>query len=69
METQIITNIKISGMHCGACQKVIEKKLMKIEGVEKVNVELSGEAAITANRSIKIDEIKLALKGTDYQVS
>lgn len=59
---------KISGMHCGACQKVIEKKLMKIEGVKKVNVELSGEAVITANRSINIDEVKLALEGTDYKV-
>lgn len=68
METQITTNIKISGMHCGACQKVIEKKLMKIEGVEKVNVELSGEAIITANRSINIDEVKLALKGTGYNL-
>ena len=56
-------------MHCGACQKVIEKKLMKIEGVEKVSVELSGEAIVTANRSINIDEVKLALKGTDYKVS
>lgn len=60
---------KISGMHCGACQKVIEKKLMKIEGVEKVNVELSGEVIITAGRSINRDEVILALKGTDYQVS
>ncbi|MFA5933182.1 MAG: heavy metal-associated domain-containing protein [Microgenomates group bacterium] len=60
---------KISGMHCGACQKVIEKKLMKIEGVEKVSVELSGEAIVTANRSINIDEVELALKGTDYKVS
>lgn len=55
-------------MHCGACQKVIEKKLMKIEGVEKVNVELSGEAIITAKRPINIDEVRLALEGTDYQV-
>ncbi len=62
------TTLKVSGIHCGACQKVIEKKLMKIDGTSKVNVELSGEVIITANRAINIDEVKVALEGTDYQV-
>lgn len=60
---------KVSGMHCGACQKVIEKKLSKIGGVSAVNAELNGEVSVMANRPISIDEIKLALEGTDYQVN
>lgn len=63
------SNFKVLGMHCGACQKVIERKLMKIKGTVKINVELNGEVIITANRSINTDEIKLALEGTGYQVN
>ncbi|HCE30946.1 hypothetical protein A2778_05660 [Candidatus Daviesbacteria bacterium RIFCSPHIGHO2_01_FULL_40_24] len=60
---------KVLGMHCQACQKVIEKKLMKIEGVSQVIALLSGEVTVVANRSITSDEVKLALEGTEYQIS
>ena len=56
---------KVLGMHCQACQKVIEKKLMKIEGVSQVIALLSGEVTVVANRSITSDEVKLALEGTE----
>ncbi|MBI2338102.1 heavy-metal-associated domain-containing protein [Candidatus Daviesbacteria bacterium] len=59
---------KILGMHCGACQKLIEKKLSKIDGVLTVNAQLSGDVSVSANRSINPDEIRLALEGTDYQI-
>ena len=57
---------QVSGMHCGACQKVIEKKLSKIMGVSGVNAQLNGEVIVCANRSVNLDEVKLALEGTDY---
>lgn len=60
---------KVSGMHCEACQKVIEKKLMKIEGVTEVNVEPNGEVAVTADHPVELGEVQIALDGTDYQVS
>lgn len=60
---------KVSGMHCGACQKVIEKKLSKLEGVTTVSASLDGDVLISANRSIDRDEVQLALEGTDYIVS
>ncbi len=60
---------KVSGMHCGACQKVIEKKVSKISGVNGVNITLGGDLSVSANRSISLDEIKLALEGTDYTVT
>lgn len=62
-------NFKVSGMHCGACQKVIEKKLSKIEGVTGVSVSLDGDVLISANRSIDRDEVQLALEETEYTVS
>jgi len=55
-------------MHCQACQKVIEKKLMKINGVLRVITQLSGKVTIVANRLVTANEVKLALEGTDYQV-
>lgn len=60
--------IKITGMHCKACQKVIERKLVKIPDVLQVKAMLSGEVTIIASRSINADEIKLALEGTDYKI-
>lgn len=69
MDTPITTSVKITGMHCGACQKVIEKKISKIAGVLGVTAELSGNVVISADRSVSTDEIKLALEGTDYQVA
>lgn len=63
------SKFKILGMHCQACQKVIEKKLMKINGVSRVIALLSGEVTVAANRLVTINEVKLALEGTEYQVS
>lgn len=64
-----MNQFKILGMHCGACQKVIGKKLAKIEGVTGVSASLNGDVSVSAGRVIDIDEVRLALEGTDYQVS
>ncbi len=68
MNTKITTNVTIQGMHCEACQKIIQRRLGKIEGILEVQAPLSGEISILANRSISIDEVKTALEGTDYLV-
>lgn len=60
---------KIKGMHCGACQKVIEKKLSKVAGVFGVKAKLDGDVFVSANRTISSDEVRFALEGTDYAVS
>lgn len=60
--------IQLSGLTCGACQKLITKRIMKIDGVESVNVELNGKTDIAAKRNILNDEIKKVLEGTQYQV-
>lgn len=60
--------IKISGLTCSACQKLISKRLMKIDGVESVSVELTGKTDIKAKRTINDIEIKKMLEGTLYQI-
>lgn len=64
-----MNQFKVLGMHCGACQKVIEKKVSKISGVDGVSISLDGDLSVLANRSINLDEVKLALEGTEYAVS
>ena len=60
--------IQISGLTCGACQKLIGKRIKTITGVEDVIVELSGKTQITATREIAEEEIKKVLEGTHYNV-
>ena len=64
----MIQKIKISGLTCEACQKLITKRLTKVTGVENVTVALSGQADIVAQREITNQEIMQALEGTKYQL-
>lgn len=41
MADPIKTSYKISGMHCAACELLVEKRVAKIEGVQKVDAKLS----------------------------
>jgi copper chaperone CopZ len=45
-------------------------KLAKIPGVSNVVVDpVTGSAAITAERTINLEEAKAALSGTDYSIN
>lgn len=64
-----ITKVQLSGLTCGACEKVISKRLQKIEGVQEVHVTVqNGATSITATRPISTDEVTLALEGTHYKI-
>ena len=65
MET---TTLTISGLTCGACQKLIQKRISRIDGVEDVVVELSGQTSIKASRKITSGEVVEVLKDTKYKV-
>lgn len=66
----IQTNIQLAGLTCGACQKVTQKYIGKIDGVQDVHVDLqTGVATITADRTISTEEVMKALEGTHYQVA
>lgn len=61
--------VRLSGLTCHACQKLVEKFLKRIEGVKTVIVDLdSGKTSIIANRVIAIREIEQALANTAYQI-
>lgn len=63
------TKFQLSGLTCGACEKVISKRLQKIDGVQTVQVSAqSGVASISASRPISKQEVVATLVGTHYQV-
>lgn len=65
----MLTKLKLSGLTCPACQKLTQNRIRKIPGVTEVKVDLgSGEAEITADRTINNEEVAAALQGTPYQV-
>jgi len=69
MNTDQTTTVRLSGLTCHACQKLVTKYLKSIHGVKDVIVDLeTGMTTITANRAIPIPEIELALQNTAYQI-
>jgi copper chaperone CopZ len=60
--------VKITGLTCEACQKLISKRISKIDDVENVDVALNGETNINAARAISNKEIMSVLVGTKYQI-
>ena len=69
MSDSIKTFVELSGMTCPACEKLIGKRLLKIEGVTQVKVNLKDETAqIEGLRKINENEVKKILDGTQYQV-
>lgn len=64
------TNIKISGISCGACVKLIQKRIGGIEGVQEVNIDKdSGQTEIISQRVLPIEKIKSSLKDTPYDLT
>ena len=64
----VTTTVKLSGLYCDACPRLITKRIGKIEGVQTVQVDMGGTAAISADRAIGQDEIRTALTGTRYSI-
>ncbi|MFA5996035.1 MAG: hypothetical protein WCW27_04205 [Patescibacteria group bacterium] len=64
-----ILQFTISGFHCAACITLSTLKLKKIPGVIQVNTSgLDGKTELVSNRAITLEEVKTALKDTEYSV-
>ncbi len=62
-------HFKISGMHCEACFKVIALKVKKVGSVTDFTLQENGDAVLTSERAITLDEVRASLQETDYTVS
>lgn len=62
--------IKVTGMTCATCASTIEKSLLNLEGVSKVEVNLAKEiASVEYNSSkLKINDLDNAVKDAGYDV-
>ncbi len=64
-----ILNLKISGISCDACIKLIKKKVGKIIGVKDVVIkDNNGETLIVSENELKTSDIVTALKSLPYKV-
>lgn len=67
--TNYSLNVKISGITCEACIKLIKRKVGKLDGVSDVTVkDNNGETTITSIKKLNISDITSALSGLPYQV-
>lgn len=62
--------IKISGITCDACVRLIQKRVGAVKGVSEVVVNKdTGETKIFSSKEITKDDIEYVLADTDYQIS
>lgn len=68
MKNQTLS-LKISGITCDACVKLIKKKVGKLDGVSEVDIkDNNGETTITSIKKLNISDITSALSGLPYQI-
>ena len=62
--------LNVQGMSCGSWENKVEGNVVKLNGVESVNVQLSeGKVGVTFNEeSVDLRDIKDAIKDTGYEV-
>lgn len=62
-------NLKISGITCEACIRLIRKKVGKIIGVKDVVIkDNNGQTMIVSNNDLKISDIISSLESLPYKV-
>lgn len=62
-------NIPIDGMTCSACSAAVEKGLSRLEGIEKVSVNINtGRAYVVYDSErLRLSQIKQSIKDTGYE--
>ncbi len=63
------TNLKLNGLSCEACVKLVTSRFKKIPDVEEVKVDLaSGKVAITSKTELALPILGQSLAGTHYSI-
>lgn len=60
--------VKLSGLTCEACAKLVKRRIEKIDGVENATVLNDGTASIVASFNITKEDVRNALSDTEYKV-
>jgi len=65
----MIHNIKISGMHCASCEKMVKMSVEEIEGAKLLFISSkTGEAKIDAKDGAALQKAKAAINEAGYKV-
>lgn len=62
-------NLKLTGLTCDACVKLIRKRLSRIADIADVHLDLTGSLSIEAARNISKSEIEAVLAGMPYSIA
>ena len=61
--------IQIKGMSCEHCAASVRKRLLELDGISDVQVDLQGnEATYSESKSVPLDIIKEAISEIGYEV-
>lgn len=59
--------LNVPKMHCPLCTAMVRKQILKINGVDSVNMDLNSKTAnITSSKKLTIDDFKSVLKIINY---
>ena len=59
--------LKISGMHCGSCERIIQMNLSDINGVIDSHIDAkTGQGLVTVSDTVSDDLIISTIKDTGY---
>lgn len=63
------TEFFVEGMHCAACELLIEKKISKVDGVKKVDAKLGeGKVYIESDRELNASDLSKLVENNGYKI-
>ena len=61
--------IQLTGLTCGACVKLVERRLQRLPDVVETKVALDGAVEVVARREILPAEVQQVLADTPYNLA
>ena len=59
----------VEGMHCAACELLIEKKFSKVDGIQKVDAQLSkSKVFIKTNKELNVSDLNALIEQDGYRL-
>ena len=63
-----ILQLKISGMHCGSCAKIIKMNIEEVSGVSEIKIDAeNGTASVNAEDFVKTEDVLAKIKEAGYE--
>lgn len=63
-----IQEFQLTGLTCGACVKLVERRLQSLPDLTMTEIGADGRVKVTAKREIRAEEIRESLSDTPYNV-